>query len=249
MGLELPQPFSGGGGGMSPSQQGMMMGGLGGIGAGIASFFTQNPADSAMPYLNQIPGMMQGYMNPFIQNGQSAWGQLNPYMQRGNQAGNMLMGQYGNLVNNPAGVMNQIGSTFQQSPGYGWQTSQALQAANRASAAGGMAGSPAEQQQIAGVTNQMANQDYYNYLSHAMGMYGQGLQGLQGMYGQGMGVGEDIYNTGYGAANDLSSNLASALMSQANLAYAGQQNQNQTMMGGMGSLASGLGAAGMAFGL
>lgn len=211
----------------------MLMGGLGGIGAGIGSFFTQNPADSAMPYLNQIPGLF----NPYIQNGQAAYGNLSQYMNNGVQAGQMLMPQYNSLVNNPALMMNKIGSTFQQSPGYNWQVNQALGAANRAAAAGGMAGSPAEQQQIAGVTNQLANQDYYNYLNHALNLFGTGLSGLSNMYGQGMGVGENIYNTGYGAAGDE----ASALMSQANLAYAGQQNQNQSMMGGMGSLLSGLG--------
>jgi hypothetical protein len=36
----------------------------------------QNPANGAQGYLNQIPGMMQGYYNPYIQAGQQALPQL-----------------------------------------------------------------------------------------------------------------------------------------------------------------------------
>ena len=161
-----------------------------------------NPANAAMPYLNQI----QGTITPYLQ----------PYSQYGQDTLPMLMGQYGNLINNPGQFLNQMGQNFQQSPGYQFQVNQALGAANRASAAGGMAGSPMEQQNIAGTVNQLANQDYYNWLNHAAGMYGMGLQGLQGMGQQGLQAG-----------SELSSDLAQALMSKANLAYAGQANQNQ----------------------
>lgn len=216
--------------------------GLGNIGSGIANMFGNNPADSAQGYLNQIPGEMGQYLNPYINNGNDAYGYLKPYMQRGDSASNMLMGAYGGMISNPGQFMNQMGQGFQQSPGYGFQTSQALGQANRAAAAGGMAGSPAEQQQIAGVTNQLANQDYYNYLNHTMDMFGQGLNGLQNMSGQGLQAGQNIYNTGYGASSDLANSLADYYMSQGNLAYAGGQNQNSSLLGGLGSLASGLGS-------
>lgn len=198
--------------------------GAGLLGWGMGNY--QNPADAGMPYLNQIGQMLPGYFNPWINAGKSALPQLQQ--------------QYGQLLNNPGGVMNRMGAGFQQSPGYQFQTQQALNAANRAAAAGGMAGSPMEQQNIAGTVNQMANQDYYNYLNRAMGLYDQGLSGMN-----------DMSHMGLSASSNLGEDLASALMSQAQLAYAGAANQNQAQqgsMGGIGGLLSGglnaMGAAG-----
>jgi len=180
----------------------------------ISNWFGGNPSDAAQPYLNQIPGMLQGAYNPYIQAGQQAL----PSLQQ----------QYGALMN--GNFINNMGKNFQQSPGFQFQTNQALGAANRAAAAGGMAGSPMEQQQIAGTVNNLANQDYYNWMNHAMGAYGAGLQGEQG-----------LYTTGFNAANQYAGDMGSALESQANLAYAGQQNQNQM---GAGILGAGLGFLG-----
>ncbi len=170
-----------------------------------------NPANAAQPYLNQIPGMMQGYMNPYI--------------NAGNWALPQLQNQYSQLTNNPGGFINQMGTNFQKSPGYQFQYNQALNGINNAAAAGGMAGSPQEQQQMATVASGLANQDYYNWMNHAMGAYGQGLNGLQGMYQGGM-----------QSANNLSTNLAQSLMSQANLAYAGAANQNEMQQGQNGAV-------------
>lgn len=233
----------GGGGSMwsNPS----MWGGIGGIAGGLASFFQQNPADAASKYYNQIPGALGQYLNPYIQNGNDAYGFLKNYMNRGDTAGNLSMGAYSGLVNDPSGFMNKLGSTFQQSPGYNWQTSQALGAANRAAAAGGMAGSPAEQQQIAGVTNQLANQDYYNYLNHVMNTFNTGLNGLNGISDQGYNASQGVYTSGANAANAMAQAMANYYASQGNLAYAGAQNDNNSMLGGIGSLASGIGALAM----
>lgn len=193
--------------------------GAGLMGWGMGNY--NNPASSGMPYLNQIPGMLNNTFSPYINAGMSAL----PQLQK----------QYGNLINNPTGIMNGIGKTFQQSPGYQFQTQQAMNAANRAAAAGGMLGTPQEQQNIAGTVNGMANQDYYNYLNHGLGLYQTGLQGMG-----------DLYHTGYNASSNLGEDLASSLMSQANLAYAGQADQNQMMQGGLGDIggliSGGLGA-------
>lgn len=175
-----------------------------------------NPADAGMPYLNQALQQLPGYFQSYINAGNSALPQLQQ--------------QYGQLLNNPGAVMGKIGSGFQQSPGYQFQVNQSLGAANRASAAGGMAGSPMEQQNIAGTVNGLANQDYYNYLNHGMSMYGMGLQGMG-----------DLAHMGYGASSNLGEDMTNAMMSQANLAYAGQANQNQAKGGMFGNL---LGAAG-----
>lgn len=191
-----------------------MLAGGGALGAGLAGMFgnQKNPADAAQPYLNQIPGMLQNNFGPYMQYGQAAL----PNLQN----------QYNQLMN--PNFINTMGKSFQQSPGLQFQINQATNAANRAAAAGGTLGTPAEQQNLANVTSGLANQDYYNWLNHAMGAYGMGLQGEQGMAGMGL-----------NAAGQMSQGMEDALMSQANLGYAGQQNQNQ-MNGGMwGSLLGG----------
>jgi hypothetical protein len=218
-------------------QQGVP-GDLASIAGGYADMGAQNPANAASPYLNQIPGMMNNIYNPWIQQGQNA---LNPYDQSGQWANTNLQKQIGQLTNNPTQLMNQWGATYQSSPGYNWQVGQAQQAANQAAAAGGMAGSQAEQQNIAGTVNQLANQDYWQYMQNAQGLYGLGFGGLQNMYDTGAGLAQDQYNIGAQSANELANNLGAAYMNQGNLAYTGAINQNQTQYGGMANIAGGVG--------
>lgn len=187
--------------------------GVGGIISGIMNLMSdyKNPSDEASKYINQIGGATGQYLNPYINAGKDAMGQL--------------QGQYGDLINNPGGKLNQIGQSFQQSPGYQFQMGQGLNAANSAASAGGMLGSPAHQQNSQNVAQGLANQDYYNWMNHAQGMYGQGLQGLQG-----------INQMGYGASNEMSQNIANMLQQQAQLGAAGVQNEAQNKAGGWGSI-------------
>lgn len=189
---------------------------LGGAAGGfMGNLFGGNPADAASPYLDQISGVLKQYLGPYAQAGQA----MLPGLQN----------IYGQLMNNPGQYMNQMGQNYQQSPGFRFQMNQAMQAANNAAAAGGFAGSPQHQYNAQNMANQLANQDYYNWLGHAEKILGQGLQG-----------GQSIYNTGAQAGSSLAENLAQGLSAQAQNAYAGANNQNQ-MMGGLfstlGSLA------------
>lgn len=159
-------------------------------------------ANQAGSYYNQIPDILKQY--------------LKPYVDRGNSVFPQLQGQYDQLLNHPGDLLNKLGQGYQQSPGYQFQLNQALSAGNRASAAKGMLGSPMQQQQAQQTASQFANQDFNNYLSHALGLYDQGLMGKQ-----------NIYNMGFGASNNLGENLSNALMSQGNLAYSTAANQNQ----------------------
>src|ERR1700751_3520310 len=104
-----------------------------------------NPADKAMPYLDQIPDTIKPYYQPYIDAGQ--------------QSLSSLMGQYNTLLSNPGAIMNMAGGGFQQSPGYQFQMNQAINAANNAAASGGMAGTPYHQQNAAGMASNLANQD------------------------------------------------------------------------------------------
>jgi hypothetical protein len=185
----------------------------------LSSVQFPNPATGAMPYLNQIPAILQKYFSP--------------YGAAGTQAMGTLQNQYSQLLSNPGAIFNQIGSGFQQSPGYNFQVQQMQNSANNAAAAGGTLGSPAEQQTIAGNVGQMANSDFYNYMNHALSMYGMGLHGEEG-----------INNMGFMANSELAKNIMSALMSQAGLSYSGQADWNQMEEGQLGA-AAGLTAGGI----
>jgi hypothetical protein len=189
------------------------------LGGGLAGLLggQKSPASAANPYLSQMPGDVGQYMDPYMQAGQNALGSLN--------------GQYSNLLNNPGGVLNQIGSSYHQSPGFQFALHQALMGANQASAAGGMAGSPLGQQQNMATATQLGNQDYYNYLNKAMGMYGQGLQGEQGLAGLGM----------QGSTN-MSEIISNMLAQQAQNAYQGQAAQNAAQGGMFGDIGAALGS-------
>ena len=197
--------------------------GLGGIGAGLAGMLSgggSNPYKGAQKYYNQIPGTISPYFQPYINAGQQALPQLQQ--------------QFGNLMNDPTAMMNQIGKGYQQSPGFEFQSHMAQNAANNSAAAGGMSGTPANQYNSANMVNGLANQDYYNYLNHGLQQYGMGLQGMQG-----------INQMGYGASDTLAEALSHNLMNQGNMAFSGQaaQNQNQGSMwgdlfGGIGTLAA-----------
>jgi hypothetical protein len=185
---------------------------IGGIGGLLSNLFMKNPGQAGMDYYNQIPGMIKPYFNPYIQEG------------RGDLSA--LHGQVMGMLNDPSAILAQIGSHYHQSPGYQFGVDQATQGANRAAAAGGMAGSPAEQQQLAGHIDQLANQDYGNYMNRALGLHSQGLQGLQG-----------LNQMGYNAATGLAGDLATNQMNMGNLA----QQEAKARNAQTGGIFSGLG--------
>jgi len=190
---------------------------IGGIlGSIMGQLNYKSPYSAASPYLEDIAGTITPYYQPYITSGQNAL--------------SSLMGQYGSLINDPSAKMNQMGSQYQASPGYQYNVDQTTKAMNQAAAAGGMVGSPQEQQQLGQVVSGLANQDYYNYLNQAMGLYNTGLSGMG-----------NINQMGYGASTGLADNLASALMSQAALAYAGTAAENQNTGGFWGGIGGMLG--------
>jgi hypothetical protein len=194
---------------------GGMMGAGALLGSGVAGLNMPNPANNAMQYYNQIPSILNATYSP--------------YMAQGQNAGNQLQGQIGNLLNNPGGFINSIGQGFQGSPQYAWQVQQATLGANNAAAAGGMAGSPAEQQSLASTIGGLANQNYQQYIQNAMGAYGLGMNSAN-----------NIYGIGANAANEYGSNMAQTLSGQGQTAYAGQVNQNETQGGAWGGILGGL---------
>lgn len=160
-----------------------------------------NPADAAMPYLDKIPGTITPYYDPYVNSGRDSLGTLQE--------------QYNKLIQNPGAMLNSFGQGYDQSPGYNLEYNQGMNAINNAAASGGFLGTSGHQEQAGALASGLAGQDFYKYLSHILGLYGQGLEG-EGQLNQ----------QGYNASTGLAENLGSNLSQQGNLAYQGQANEN-----------------------
>ena len=190
--------------------------GAAGIGGGLYNIFGKGPGISqeANKYLNQIPGAMQPYYQPYMGAGQNALGQL--------------MGQYGQLTGSTGDVYNKLASGYKESPGYQSALKQAMTAAGNQSAAGGMAGSPTAQIQSADIAGNLAQRDFGDYMGRMMGLYNTGLQGLSGINQQGFDA-----STGYG---NMAGNI---LGQQGQYAALERAMRNQQRGQGIGQLFSG----------
>lgn len=176
-----------------------------------------NPANQAMPYISQIPGSTLPMFSPYINAGQSALPKL--------------QGQYGGLLNDPSQKLNQIGAGYKESPGLNFAIQKALGSLDRQNIANGMGGSPMNREQDIQTATGYANQDYNNYMQNALGLYGQGLTGEQG-----------LATGGLGASTNMANMIAQAMAQSGNLAYSGQQNQNNARNSLIGGIGSGLGS-------
>lgn len=193
--------------------------GAAGIGGGLYNLFSGGPgiAKEANKYLNQIPGAMQPYYQPYMSAGQNALGQL--------------MGQYGQLTGSTGDVYNKLASGYQESPGFQTALKQALGAAGNQAAAGGMSGTPQAQLQSADVAGTLAQKDFGDYMSRMMGLYGTGLQGMG-----------DINKMGFGASTDYANMLGSILGQQGQYGAMEKAMRNQQRGQGIGQLFGGLGS-------
>lgn len=197
---------------MDPTTAMLAMAGGSAVGSALAPW--ENPAESAMPYLEQVPQTISPYYNPYIGAGQQALGQYH--------------GQSTNLTSNPGQFITNVGAGYQKSPGFDYQMEQALQAGTNAAAAGGYAGTPQHQQYAMQTASDITNQDYNQYLEHALRMYTLGLHGLGG-----------VNEMGFQGTNQLTQALMDSLLNQANLEYEGQNAANQHE-GGLTGLVSSL---------
>jgi hypothetical protein len=204
-------------------------GGLGQFLGGIAGLFgrkQKNPGDVANQYLGQIPGAVKPYYQPYIESGNNARNALSPQLQA--------------MFQNGGDFLNKIGAGYKESPGYQFKLNQALQAGGNAAAAGGLLGSNQHQQLSEQTANDIASQDYYDYINHVLGIMAAGQQGLGELNQQGYNA-----STGYGNA------LGDTLGAQAGYGYAGQAGQNAAraknwanIFGGLGNAAGGVASAG-----
>lgn len=181
---------------------------------------SQNPANAAQPYLQQIPGVGHQYYDPYIQQGQ--------------QAGQTLQSEYGKQLD-PATFMNHLMEQYKPSEAYQGRQDDLMKQMAAVAGQGGYAGTPMAQRQYGEQANRIMSEDQQQYLQNALGIYGQGIEGTQ-----------DFYNKGYGASGSMADLLGSNLNQQGSAAFQGQGQQNQQRQDLMKALAQMLGG-GMGF--
>jgi hypothetical protein len=186
------------------------------IGGVLGSLFGNQAPDysNVESQLQQIPGTITPYFQPYIQAGEQSLGGLQQ--------------QLTGLLQDPGALMQSLGAGYRTSPGMQQSMMQATEAANRAAAAGGQLGAPGVQAAIAKQVQGMGEKDYGDYLNRVLGLYGTGVSGLSG-----------LTQLGAGMSRGLAEDLAQARMSQAGLEEARMQAEQQSqasLMGGLGSL-------------
>ncbi len=182
----------------------------------------KNPADKAMPYLNQVPGVAHENLDPWASQGQQA--------QQSNQQ------QYNQMSQNPADFLSQLRASYSPSEGYKFKQDQYRKAMEGSAAAGGRTGTHADQLAQAKLAQSLLAEDEGAYLDRLFQTLGMGQQGN-----------EAIANRGYGAAGDLTNILGSNLGAQAGLAYKGQENKNASRQALINNIIKGLGGAAAGF--
>lgn len=195
--------------------------GAAGIGSGLFGMYgadngAKGMANAGNQYLNQIPGQTGQYYDPYINAG------------RGQLPG--LSDQYSQGMKDPGGRLNQIGEGYHQSPGFKFALEQALGASNRSAAAGGMVGSPSNQQNNIETATGMADKDYNDWMQNALGIYNNAMTGGQHMADQGLSAG-----------NSQANMIAQMLAQQAANAREDQAARNRAKGNGWGDFAAGAG--------
>ena len=102
-----------------------------------------------------------------------------------------------------------------------------------------MLGSSSQQHWLSKDITGLANQDYENWMNHALSLYNTGMN-----------TAGDIFHTGYQASSSLADQLGQNRTNQAQLAYSGQDAANQHaagqsagFWGNLANLGIGVGAA------
>lgn len=159
-----------------------------------------------------ISGITGGAQSGAISSGQQqANTVLQPYVDTGTTANKT----YADLLGlNGSGAASTAMSGFQASPGYQYQVTQGLRAVDAGAAAAGMTRSGATLKAEQTLGNNLANQDFGNYMSRLSTLAGQGLNGagLQASTDtSAAGQQASIYgNVGKGVSNAIGSGVTNA---------------------------------------
>lgn len=161
-----------------------------------------NPVGEANQYLNQIPQLGKSTYQPYIDQGNQAYGALNE--------------QFMSMLKDPAAFREKLMSGYEPSQSYKNQQEEVMKQIQGNAAAGGVAGSDFSNKQIGEMTNKLLGADKENYLNSLLGIQGTGLTGESG-----------FQNQGYGASQSLADLLGGALNQQGGLAFNQAQNRKQ----------------------
>lgn len=161
-----------------------------------------NPADKAMPYLNQAEDLASNAYNPYIQRGEQAYGNLQP--------------QYESMSQDPTAYLNDLMSNYRPSTGYQFAEKEMSRALANDAAAAGFSGSDYHQKQRGELIRGLLGQDMQNFLRNVLGIQSTGMQGQQG-----------IADTGFNAASQRTDALGNVYGAKAGLGFQGQQQKNQ----------------------
>lgn len=199
--------------------------------------------NTGMDYLNQIPGM--------------AHGQLDPYASQGHEAYNRLLDMYGNtsttnpqqfpdeyrqMSRNPMEFVDKLMKGYEPSRGYQYQQDKMLGATRNSAASGGFAGTKYDQDQQADLVKNLLSSDMGQYLERMLQTQGQGLAGEErrlSNLGQTLG---NRTNQGFNASSDLANILGSNSTQQAGLRFTNQRQRRMEDMDHLYLLASLAGA-------
>lgn len=162
----------------------------------------QNPSDAGMQYLEQVPGTVTPYYNP--------------YVTLGRAAGRAIAPQYYQMATNPEDRYNTIMEQYEPSNAYQYQADQLNKSMDADAAAGGYTGTAYDQQQQAQSLEGLMAQDQQRYYNNIDSSQRYGLSG-----------GSHLFDVGYTASDTLANILAQNLAQEAGLAYQGANWQNQ----------------------
>lgn len=188
-----------------------------------------------------MQGQIQNGINSINQNYGQGRDALNPYQQAGTNA----LGNYQNWaqnMQNPTDYYNNIMKNYNMSPAAQMNAQYGQKAMNQAAAAGGMVGSPSQQEQIGRFMNNLVNTDQQQYFNNINGINNQYGAAQGNLMGQGYGAANGINNSYMGQGNALAglyNNMGQAQLQQ-QMAQANGIN-NMIGMGVNGFLGSGMG--------
>jgi|SRR6185295_7566591 len=161
-----------------------------------------NPADAAMPYMQQIPETVTPYYQGAINLGKGAVRTMAPIQQQ--------------MATDPGAFYNGMMSGYEPSDQYNFNQQQLMNQQRAAAAAGGFAGTPYDQGRQAELTHGLLSQDEQEYFNNLMGIQNKGMN-----------AGMDYFHQGYDASSNLANLLGQNLAQEAGLAYQGEAFKNQ----------------------
>lgn len=179
----------------------------------------QKGYESGQNELNKYYNQSQGYLNPYNQNGQNAYGGLNDAM---------------NKLLNPQQLQDEWSKGYETSDAAKQDIADAQRYGQDAASSMGLNGSSAALNAIQGGASNIGAHDKQQYMNDLMQKYMTGT-----------GIGQNIYGVGAGAAGQMSQNANNMGQNSAGMAYNQENAQGDLFSKLIGSF---MGAAGTAMG-